>query len=383
MKRSILAIVVALSMFMWCSVFAADIDSMTLEELKEAYTELQSEKEQLESENTELMSRGINVYDTLKADDPVVAEAFMRNIKTIENLVHVELESAYQKTPEDTAKSDAKKRIDRKIFILDTCAIIHKPDIMSYFADDEYIRIPTKVVDELGKIKDKRSDKYDAELSSTARIFVRDINTKYLRLFNQKSKVRFLVENSALDLLPVDLDPKVPDNQILSVALKYKDWEVYIVSDDGVFRLISFAQNIKAITSNEFVESHKEQYKELKEETKNEFGKTPNDSVEKRNVNELEELTPLRGPEATKNQTLAIDDLPIKELKKYSPGCDDRLIEYLMTNQIKTIGNFKNLSESRVRGFSTKGKHKIINNTLLGIVKQKSEIIQKIQSDMN
>ena len=54
MKRSLLAIVIAVSMMTGSSAFAADIDSMTLEELKAAYTELESEKAQLESENADL-----------------------------------------------------------------------------------------------------------------------------------------------------------------------------------------------------------------------------------------------------------------------------------------------------------------------------------------
>lgn len=54
MRRSMIAVVAAVSLVMGSSVFAADIDNMTLEELKTAYTELESEKDQLESENAEL-----------------------------------------------------------------------------------------------------------------------------------------------------------------------------------------------------------------------------------------------------------------------------------------------------------------------------------------
>lgn len=40
---------------------------------------------------------------------------------------------------------------------MDTCALMHHPDLFLYFEDEEYVRIPTKVIDELGKIKDKRN----------------------------------------------------------------------------------------------------------------------------------------------------------------------------------------------------------------------------------
>ena len=115
------------------------------------------------------------------------------------------------------------------------------------------------------KIKDKRNKKYDAALSDTARRIARDIDMYYLQLFNRQNRIRFLVENAALDLLPKDLDARVPDNQILSVALKYKEWETYIVSDDGVFRLTAQAQSIHAITGAKFIEMHQDSKKDLTE----------------------------------------------------------------------------------------------------------------------
>ena len=151
---------------------------------------------------------------------------------------------------------------------MDTCAMMHEPELFLYFNEEEYVRIPTKVLDELGKIKDKRNSKYSPELSDTARALARDIEYKYLRIFNKTNKLRLIIENAYLDLLPKELDPKVPDNQILSVALKYKDWECYIISDDGVFRLTSLAQNIQPLTSRDFINSHKESYKTLTDRIK-------------------------------------------------------------------------------------------------------------------
>ena len=51
MRRSMIAVVAAVSLVMGSYVFAADIDNMTLEELKTAYTELESEKESETPEN--------------------------------------------------------------------------------------------------------------------------------------------------------------------------------------------------------------------------------------------------------------------------------------------------------------------------------------------
>lgn len=340
---------------------------------------LQSHVAELVSKNAYLMGLGINVYDTLKSDDPAMADAFMQNLRGIENLLSAALENAYHITTEKDAPSKEAEKAMRTIYILDTCAIMHNPEILLYFKDDEYVRIPTKVIDELGKIKDKRNLKYSAELSDAARIFVRDINMNYLRLFNQENKVRFLIENAALDLLPADLDPKVPDNQILSVALKYKDWEVFIVSDDGVFRLTSLAQDIKAITSTEFIDSHKEHYKKLTDWVKNynaQHNVTINHVAAKQESGSSQPENAGQPPEKTE---LTIDDLPIKELKKYSPMCDDKLLSFLQTNQIKTIGDFRLLTEPRARGFAAKGKQAIYKNNLIRILKQKIEILAKIK----
>lgn len=339
---------------------------------------LQSYVAEIVSKNTYLMGRGINVYDILKADDPVSAEAFVGNLKALETLIKTELESAYLISIEEPDSQLEGSKINRKLYVLDTCAIMHNPEILLYFKDDEYVRIPTKVIDELGKIKDKRNLKYGAELSDIARIFVRDVNTNYLRLFNQENRVRFMIENAALDLLPTDLDPKVPDNQILSVALKYKDWKVFIVSDDGVFRLTSLAQNIKAITSQDFIDSHKEQYKSLTDWIKEYNVNSPEAAIvtnpQYRPEQEMQSRT-----QESEEISLPIDNLPIKELKKYSPLCDDKVLSFLQANKIKTIGDFRQLTESKARSFAAKGKQDIYKSILIRILKQKNEIIAKIK----
>lgn len=340
---------------------------------------LQSSVAELVSKNMYLMSRGINVYDVLRTDDSDMAEAFVENLRTIETLIRAKLENVYQSSSVETEPSQETGTINRKIYILDTCAIMHNPEILLYFGEDEYVRIPTKVIDELGKIKDKRNLKYDSELSDTARIFVRDVNTNYLRLFNQDNKVRFLIENAALDLLPADLDPKVPDNQILSVALKYKDWEVFIVSDDGVFRLTSLAQDIKAITSAEFIDSHKDLYKNLTEWVKEFNAKNPVATAEAKPESTPAQEVQSKEQKPEEKTVLTIDDLPIKELKKHSSMCDEKVLSFLQTNQIKTIGDFRQLTESRARGFAAKGKQAIAKNTLMRILKQKNEIMTKIK----
>lgn len=343
---------------------------------------LQSYMAEILAKNAYLMTQGINVYDVVKNADADKARAFFENMREIEKCIEREIQGAYQQVEmvTRTVTSPAEKK---KMYVLDTCALMHKPELLLYFTDEEYVRIPTKVIDELGKVKDKRNRKYDATLSDTARILARDIETYYLKLFNQQNKVRFMIENAALDLLPTDLDPNVPDNQILSVALKYKDWDTYIVSDDGVFRLTSKAQNIQAITSEQFIESHKESYKTLVEWLKG-------TEVVSVTESETKAVEPVMAQETGNSQSematttekfveMSIDDMPIRELKKYVPDFNEPVFSFLVACKIKTIGDFRKLNESKVRSFAAKGKQLVYKNTVMRAVKQMDQIIPKIK----
>lgn len=44
-----------------------------------------------------------------------------------------------------------------------------------------------------------------------------------------------MIENGDENLLPFDLDKETPDHIILSVALKYKNWDVTLITDDVQF----------------------------------------------------------------------------------------------------------------------------------------------------
>jgi len=346
---------------------------------------LQSYMAETLAKNAYLMAQGINVYDVVKKVDADKAKAFFENMCEIEKSIEREIQGAYQQV-EMVTRTVTSSTEKNKMYVLDTCALMHKPELLLYFTDEEYVRIPTKVIDELGKIKDKRNRKYDASLSETARTLARNIELYYMKLFNQNNKVRFLIENASVDLLPADLDPNVPDNQILSVALKYRDWDTCIISDDGVFRLTSMAQNIRTMTGTQFIETHKEQFKPLIEWMKSLETTTPKDS----DVKIVELLTSLHADNVSNSLKevsdtsehfieLSIDDIPIRELRKYVPDFNDQVLAYLISCKIKTVGDFRKLNESKVRTFSAKGKQLVYKNTVMRVVKQIDQIIPKIK----
>lgn len=78
-------------------------------------------------------------------------------------------------------------------------------------------------------------------------------------------------------------------------------------------------------------------------------------------------------------QELSIDDLPVRELKKYIPDFNEPVFSYLQSNQVKTVGAFRHLTEGKVRNMSAKSKQMVYKNTVMRAVKQRDSIIAKIK----
>lgn len=329
---------------------------------------LQSFVAEFKAKNAALMVKGINVYDVLRNYDEAKAGAYIANLKELEEAISTVLDDVY-KEQEPVRQIDGKTIGDplkRKIYIVDTCAMMHHPEIFQYFGEEEYVRVPTKVIDELGKIKDKRNSKYSSELSDTARKIAREIEYAYMRIFNETNKIRFLVENASLNLLPPELDPNVPDNQILSVALKYKDWDVSIISDDGVFRLTSIAQNIHPITSEEFISSHKESFVSLTERIKafNKIGSNQGQNTASEKASQDIDTKDIVVNTATQSINVSSEDAkPLKEAGYLylSPGT----IDYLKGRKIKTIGDFRKLTLESAKSMPVKGQQFIYRNEIV------------------
>lgn len=82
---------------------------------------------------------------------------------------------------------------------------------------------------------------------------------------------------------------------------------------------------------------------------------------------------------AEDSKLLPIDLLSIRELKKYSGDVTDPLCTYMISQQIKTIGDFRKMTSSSVDTLSAKGKQTIYKNTIKRLIENKDSIIQKIK----
>ena len=330
---------------------------------------------ELLSKNEYLMEEGINVHEVMASVDLNKADAIFENITNIEEILAKTIDSVYSSAKTKAIKNGSVSK--QKVYVLDTCALIHNPKLWLFFGDEDYIRIPTKVIDELGKIKDRRSDKYSGDVAYTARMVAKNINEEYMLLFNAKNSIRLLIENADLDLLPDDLDPKVPDNQILSVALKYADCDTTIISDDNVFLLTSVSQNIKSMTGEAFIEANRGNYKSLEDRKKSIKVQLPT-LIQLSEKGEQEEKK-----ELDIDSKLSVDDLHLKEIMKYAPELTNPMMSLLNTNQIKTVGQFRKLTPEMVESLKAKGTQTVYKNTIKYAVAKMDQIMEKLATDYN
>lgn len=132
----------------------------------------------------------------------------------------------------------------KKVYIVDTCVLINKPDIIHKFKDGKALLvIPMMVLEELDKHKENRQN---PELQYFARQAI-----KTLDLYSDE---KWLDKNESADirLLPQEYQNKTGDNKILSTALKFLLKKPTIISDDVNFRNKAESLKLKTISSDEF-----------------------------------------------------------------------------------------------------------------------------------
>ena len=124
-------------------------------------------------------------------------------------------------TPRQRAVKSSTKR---NIYIIDTNVFVNCPDVISKIDVKYMVVLSAKVIDELDKLKIK----LDAIGKANVEKALRNIN-------RAMDKWNIKMELSDVELLPDDFNKKSPDNNILTVALKYKnDNPILLTSDNGL-----------------------------------------------------------------------------------------------------------------------------------------------------
>lgn len=146
--------------------------------------------------------------------------------------------SKFETPKQKAVKSQTKKNI----YIIDTNVFVNCPEIISKIDSNYQVVLSAKVIDELDKLKIK--------LDETGKKHVENA-LRYINKAMDKDNVT--MELSDPELLPNDFNKKSPDNNILTVALKYKDENPILLTSDNGLQVKAKGLKIATITLKDFL----------------------------------------------------------------------------------------------------------------------------------
>lgn len=157
--------------------------------------------------------------------------------------VHVKVIDKIDLSRFETPRQKAvKSNTKQNIYIIDTNVFVNCPDIISKIDEKYMVVLSAKVIDELDKLKIK--------LNATERQNVE----KALRTINRAMDKRDItMELSDVELLPNDFNKKSPDNNILTVALKYKNENPILLTSDNGLQVKAKGLGIATISLKDFL----------------------------------------------------------------------------------------------------------------------------------
>lgn len=143
----------------------------------------------------------------------------------------------------ETAKQKAvKSNTKRNVYIIDTNVFVNCPDIISRIDEKYLVVLSAKVIDELDKLKIKldTTEKQNVEKA------LRNINRAM-----DKRNVKMVLSDP--ELLPADFNKKSPDNNILTVALKFKRENPILLTSDNGLQVKAKGLGIATISLKDFL----------------------------------------------------------------------------------------------------------------------------------
>lgn len=143
----------------------------------------------------------------------------------------------------DTPKQKSVKSTTKQnIYIIDTNVFVNCPDIISKIDEKYLVVLSAKVIDELDKLKIKLSNEDKRNVETALRCINRALDKPNVKM-----------ELSDLSLLPNDFDKRSPDNNILTVALKFKDENPILLTSDNGLQVKAKGLNMKTISLKDFL----------------------------------------------------------------------------------------------------------------------------------
>ena len=119
---------------------------------------------------------------------------------------------------------------------------IDYPDIISKINKKYPVILSAKVLDELDNLKSKLDNEGKRNVQKALKSINTNIDIRDLRM-----------EISDISLLPIDFNKRSPDNQILTVALKFKSENPIILTSDNGLQIKAKGLGMTTITLKEFL----------------------------------------------------------------------------------------------------------------------------------
>ena len=143
----------------------------------------------------------------------------------------------------ETSKQKSVKSFTKEnIYIIDTNVFVNCPDIISKIDSKYKVVLSAKVIDELDKLKIKLSNDEKRIVETALKLINRAMDNENVSM-----------ELSDPTLLPDNFNKKSPDNNILTVALKFKDENPILLTSDNGLQVKAKGLKITTITLKEFL----------------------------------------------------------------------------------------------------------------------------------
>lgn len=148
--------------------------------------------------------------------------------------------SQFETPKQKSVRSDSK----RNIYIIDTNVFVNYPDVISKIDSKYSVVLSAKVIDELDKLKITLNNEGKRNVEKALRNINKSLDCQNVSM-----------ELSDSSLLPDDFNKKSPDNNILSVALKFKDENPILLTSDNGLQVKAKGLKIATISLRDFLKS--------------------------------------------------------------------------------------------------------------------------------
>lgn len=144
---------------------------------------------------------------------------------------------------ETPKQKSVKSQVKKNIYIIDTNVFVKYPDVLTKIDSSYQVVLSAKVIDELDKLKIT----LDSEGKRNVEKALRNIN-------RAMDNPNVTMELSDPCLLPDDFNKRSPDNNILTVALKFKSENPILLTSDNGLQIKAKGLKIATITLKEFLQ---------------------------------------------------------------------------------------------------------------------------------